>query len=66
MIRYDQFEKDERQSLRKIVDDMCELHANMGGRDHRPERVALLKAMDVLDACINELTLQYIEEELNG
>jgi hypothetical protein len=43
-----QYEKDERDNLRKIVEQMNNLHARMGGRDDRPERVALLEAMRVL------------------
>lgn len=41
-------EKDETQKLQKIVDSMNELHAKMGGRDLRPERVALEKCMSIL------------------
>ena len=44
-----QYEKDERANLRKIINDMNRLHAEMGGRDKRPERVALFKAMLVLE-----------------
>jgi hypothetical protein len=43
-----QYEKDERQNLQKIVEQMNNLHARMGGRDSRPERKALLRAMNVL------------------
>jgi hypothetical protein len=43
-----QYEKDERDNLRKIVEQMNDLHARMGGRDSRPERKALLRAMIVL------------------
>ena len=43
-----QYEKDERQNLQKIVEQMNNLHASMGGRDSRPERKALLRAMNVL------------------
>jgi hypothetical protein len=43
-----QYEKDERNNLRKIVEQMNNLHARMGGRDSRPERKALLRAMSVL------------------
>ena len=32
-----------------MVEDMNRLHAQMGGRDGRPERVALLKCMAILD-----------------
>lgn len=43
-----QYEKDESQNLRKIVEQMNNLHAQMGGRDSRPERKALVKAMTIL------------------
>ena len=43
-----QYEKDESQNLQKIVEQMNALHAQMGGRDARPERKALLRAMRVL------------------
>lgn len=43
-----QYEKDESQNLRRIVEEMNSLHARMGGRDSRPERVALLRAMRIL------------------
>ena len=43
-----QFEKDERQDLQKIFNQMNTLHAQMGGRDSRPERKALLRAMRIL------------------
>lgn len=42
------YEQDERLHLRAIVSDMNMLHANMGGRDSRPERKALVKAMSIL------------------
>lgn len=44
-----QYEKDESQKLQRLVEDMNRLHAQMGGRDGRPERVALLKCMAILD-----------------
>ena len=43
-----QHEKDERANLRSLVDQMNLLHATMGGRDGRPERKVLLRAMQVL------------------
>lgn len=43
-----QYERDETPNLLKLVEDMNRLHANMGGRDRRPERVALLKCMKIL------------------
>ena len=48
-----QFEKDERPALRKLVEQMNHLHAKMGGRDKRPERIALLKAMKILQVEID-------------
>lgn len=42
------YERDERLHLRAIVSAMNTLHANMGGRDSRPERKALVKAMCIL------------------
>lgn len=44
-----QYEKAESQKLQRLVEDMNRLHALMGGRDDRPERVALLKCMAILD-----------------
>jgi hypothetical protein len=43
-----QYEKDERQNLQKIVEQMNNLHASMGGRESRPERKALMRAMVML------------------
>lgn len=43
-----QYEKDERQRLLKIVEDMNLLHANMGGRDSRPERETLMRCMKII------------------
>lgn len=48
MSKLKQHEKDESLNLLKIVEDMNRLHANMGGRDSRPERKALLKCMTIL------------------
>lgn len=47
------YEKDERNNLRKIIDQMNRVHATMGGRDERPERLALLKCMQILQAEID-------------
>lgn len=41
-------EKDESKRLQDIVDKMNKLHSDMGGRDNRPERVALEKCMSIL------------------
>jgi hypothetical protein len=57
-----QYEKDERNNLRRLVNMMNDLHSVMGGRDKRPERKALVKCMNVLDKCINEMTQRYIRE----
>lgn len=48
-----QFEKDERPALRRLVEQANRLHGQMGGRDNRPERVALLKVMKILQAEID-------------
>lgn len=42
------YERDERKGMQRIVAQMNEFHATMGGRDKRPERVALLRAMQIL------------------
>lgn len=55
MANYRQYEKDETPALRKLVDQMNTLHAEMGGRDRRPERLALLRCMRVLDKTITKL-----------
>ena len=49
-------EKDERQKLQKISDQMNTLHCEMGGRYERPERVALVKCMAILRKCIDDET----------
>ena len=55
-----QYEKDERENLRKIAEQMNHLHATMGGRDSRPERIALLKAMRILQKEIDKpFTLEF-------
>jgi hypothetical protein len=43
----------ERKNLLRLRDDMNRLHASMGGRDNRPERVALVKCMDILTDELN-------------
>lgn len=47
------YERDESKNLQKLVEQMNDLHARMGGRDTRPERVALMRAMYILVAEIN-------------
>lgn len=46
---YQRHEKDESPALRRLVEQMNRLHSNMGGRDARPERLALKKCMQILD-----------------
>lgn len=55
-----QYEKDERENLRKIAEQMNHLHARMGGRNSRPDRIALLKAMRILQKEIDKpFTLEF-------
>lgn len=49
-----QFEHDETHGLRKLVDQMNRLHADMGGRDSRPERRALIQAMKAIENGIQQ------------
>ena len=56
-----QYEKDERQSLMKIVSEMNSLHASMGGRADRPERKALLKCMSILHKEIERARKEYLK-----
>jgi hypothetical protein len=48
MERYQKYEKCERKALLKLHEQMNYLHADMGGRDRRPERIALIKCMDII------------------
>ena len=48
------YEKDETPALRDLSDQMNRLHAEMGGRDSRPERKALLKCMRILQKAIED------------
>jgi hypothetical protein len=43
-----QYETCQRKNLLKLREQINRLHADMGGRDSRPERVALSKCMDIL------------------
>lgn len=43
-----QYETCQRKNLLKLREQINLLHADMGGRDRRPERVALSKCMDIL------------------
>jgi len=54
------YEKDESRRLQRIVEQMNELHADMGGRDDRPERVALLKAMALLQSEIDRASQEFV------
>ena len=55
-----QYEKDESQNLLKIKEQMNDLHARMGGRDKRPERVALMQCMEILDKEIQRSTQEWL------
>lgn len=59
MPSYEQYEKDERVNLLRIIDDMNCLYSDMGGRDKRPERVALLKCMRILRKEIERSAIAY-------
>lgn len=48
-------EKDESAALRDLSDQMNRLHAQMGGRDSRPERKALVKCMRLIEKAIEEV-----------
>lgn len=43
-----QYETDQTDNLQKLVDQMNHLHSSMGGRDSRPERLALGLCMKIL------------------
>lgn len=48
------YEKDESQALLGLAEQMNSLHAEMGGRDSRPERKALVKCIRILQKAIEE------------
>lgn len=48
-----QYETCQRKNLLKLREQMNLLHADMGGRDIRPERVALSKCMDILTKALD-------------
>jgi len=48
MPNYRQYETCQRKALLALLDQMNTLHATMGGRDRRPERLALSRCMRVL------------------
>jgi len=56
-----QYEKCEIKNLREIVEMMSRRHAEMGGRDSRPERVALLKCIRVLNKTIDNLVFDRVK-----
>ena len=58
MTNYRKYEKDERANLLRIVNDMDRLYSDMGGRDKRLERVALLKCIRVLRKEIERLAIE--------
>jgi len=60
MNNYKKHEKDERQNLLKIKEQMNDLHARMGGRDKRPERKALARCMAILDKEIQRSTQEWL------
>lgn len=43
-----QYETDQTDNLQELVDQMNRLHSSMGGRDSRPERLALGLCMKIL------------------
>lgn len=47
-------EKDEAPALRDLANQMNRLHSEMGGRDSRPERKALLKCMRLIEKAIED------------
>ena len=48
------YEKDETPALRDLADEMNRLHAQMGGRDSRPERKALVKCTRLIEKAIED------------
>lgn len=61
MSRLRQYERDETPKLRNLLAQMNQLHANMGGRDTRPERIALQKCMHILDREIQRAEREQLE-----
>lgn len=59
---YRKFEKDETPKLIRLVADMNKLHSDMGGRDSRPERLALLECMRILQVEIDRAQRQHLAE----
>lgn len=48
MKAFQKYEKDERHNMLRLLDIMNKLHADMGGRNKRPERVALSECMRII------------------
>ena len=57
------YEQDETQRMREILNQMNTIHARMGGRDDRPERVALMQCMDILGKEIERSTEEWIHSQ---
>ena len=60
MSNYKKHEKDECKNLLKIKGQMNDLHARMGGRDERPERMALMQCMEIIDKEIARSTQEWL------
>lgn len=58
------YEKDEGRSLLALLNQMNELHARMGGRDSRPERLALMRCMRILSKEIEANKLRTLDAPL--
>ena len=57
-----QYEKDVSQELTLLVERMNLLHAEMGGRDERPERVALEECMKILSAEVDRSRKEWVSK----
>ena len=60
---YQKYERDESAKIRAIRDEMNLLHANMGGRDARPERRALLRCMNILTKELDRAAARAIQTQ---
>lgn len=60
-----QYETDQTDNLQKLVDQMNNLHSSMGGRDSRPERLALGLCMKILCREIARSKKEWTEKEKN-
>lgn len=65
MSRFKKYEQDETQKLNKLVDKMNILYCNMGGRDSRHERIALLQCMRILQKTIEKSRACYVRGASN-